>query len=230
MPFPPHQCNVKVLCIQCLQTCLTNRDFDKVLAKTGASTGARVGESESIKLLSFSLCIHKIRKCQLLGPESRWFIAHWPASLGSVDVYFCNVPSKETEEEDIHHSEIWKFTWSLGEWRRHCNSGRKHTSAVGAQLFSLLLPTAWTICVDPIALLRPFPEQNSLPVCQLLVIFDIKQCLFQLAQRFIAVMGINGSQWISATMTKRQVKGLKVFLSVICDMANRRMIMMMVDQ
>lgn len=43
MPFPPHQCNVKVLCIQCLQTCLTNIDFDKVLAKTGASTGARVG-------------------------------------------------------------------------------------------------------------------------------------------------------------------------------------------
>lgn len=41
MPFPPHQCNVKVLGTQCLQACLTNRDFDKVLAKTGVSAGAR---------------------------------------------------------------------------------------------------------------------------------------------------------------------------------------------
>lgn len=39
-PFPSHQCNVKVLCTQCLQSCLENIDFDKVLAKTGASAGA----------------------------------------------------------------------------------------------------------------------------------------------------------------------------------------------
>lgn len=114
MPFPPHQCNVKVLCTHRLQTCLTNRDFDKALVKTGASAGARVSQSESITVLPFSFCIHKIRKCQLSGPESRWFTAHWPSYLGSVDVYFYNVSSKETAEEDIHLYEVLKFTWCLG--------------------------------------------------------------------------------------------------------------------
>lgn len=78
--------------------------------------------------------------------------------------------------------------------------------------------------MDLIALRRPSAE-NSLPVCQLLVVSDIKQCLFQLAPRFIASHGINGSQWISAAMIKRQDKGVKVFLSVNCDMGNRRMML-----
>lgn len=114
VPFPPHRCDVKVLCIQCLQACLTNTDFDKVLVKTEASTEAWVGQSKSIAVLLFSFCIHKIRKCQLSGPESRWCTAHRPAYLGSADVYFYNVRFKESAEKDIPQCETYRFTWSLG--------------------------------------------------------------------------------------------------------------------
>lgn len=38
--FPSHQCSVKVLGTQCLQVCLTNSDFDKVLARRRANVRA----------------------------------------------------------------------------------------------------------------------------------------------------------------------------------------------
>lgn len=46
VPFPPHQCSVKVLGTQCLQVCLT--DFDKVLARTRASARAWVSQGDSL--------------------------------------------------------------------------------------------------------------------------------------------------------------------------------------
>lgn len=74
VPFPPHQCSVKVLGTQCLQVCLTNTDFDKVLARTRASARARVSQSDSLwfsHLPSASTRLVKVR----LG--SREHMIHW---------------------------------------------------------------------------------------------------------------------------------------------------------
>lgn len=77
VPFPPHQSSVKVLATQCLPVCLTNTDFDKVLAWPRAC----VDQSESVMVLPFSFCIHKIRKCQVRVQRADDSRALWPAYL-----------------------------------------------------------------------------------------------------------------------------------------------------
>lgn len=63
VPFPPHQSSVKVLATQWLHVCLTNtvQYNTEVLARPRAW----VDQSESVMVLSFSFCIHEIRKCQV---------------------------------------------------------------------------------------------------------------------------------------------------------------------
>lgn len=117
-PFPFHQWGVKVLGTQCLQVCLRNPDFDKVLVKTGAGAGARMGRSESFMVLSFSFCFHKIRKCQVQGPEST-------DSLPAGQPWYSKMPiGNRLEIRDLYISKWCKFTcvlWSILQESLYCN-------------------------------------------------------------------------------------------------------------
>lgn len=72
VPFPPHQCHVKVLGWEPPQVFLANTEgFEKyvlavglVLTRTAASAWSILNPCKSKMGPSFSLCIHRIRKCQ----------------------------------------------------------------------------------------------------------------------------------------------------------------------
>lgn len=92
MPFPHHQCRVKVLGweppaglshkYRRLWEFFFFLPVGLVLTRTAAGGWSILNLSKSKMGLSFSLCIHRIRKCQVLGCcESRWFTVHRPGCL-----------------------------------------------------------------------------------------------------------------------------------------------------